>query len=65
MFLHIVEGKFVEYQKKILSLFEHADQLDEHSEYYKIGKEYSIEDNINNYTVSITNLYNNFNFFII
>ncbi|CAH0589095.1 unnamed protein product [Chrysodeixis includens] len=45
-----VEGKFVEYQKKILSLFEHSEQLDFHSEYYKVGKEYSIEDNINNYT---------------
>ncbi|CAH0589096.1 unnamed protein product [Chrysodeixis includens] len=44
-----VDASFIEYQKKILALFEHSEQLDVHSEYYKVGKEYSIEDHIDNY----------------
>lgn len=47
-----VEANFVEYQKKILALFEHSEQLDLHAEYYKLGKEYNIEANIDNYSVS-------------
>ncbi|KAJ8715018.1 hypothetical protein PYW08_004999 [Mythimna loreyi] len=48
--LKAVEPQFVEYQRKVLALFEHSEQLDEHSEYYKIGKSWNIETNIDNYT---------------
>lgn len=47
-----VEPKFVEYQKKILHLFENSEQLEYGSDYYKIGKDYDIEANIQNYSVS-------------
>lgn len=59
MLFFTVEADFVVHQKKILALFEHSEQLDAHSEYYKLGKEYNIEANINKYTVSI--IHNDFN----
>nr|AVC68643.1 arylphorin subunit b [Spodoptera exigua] len=45
-----VEPQFVEYQKKILALFEHSKQLEYHADYYKVGKDYDIEANIQNYS---------------
>uniref|UniRef100_A0A2A4J4V2 Arylphorin n=2 Tax=Heliothis virescens TaxID=7102 RepID=A0A2A4J4V2_HELVI len=45
-----VDAAFVEHQKKILTLFEHSEQLDVHAEYYKVGKDYDIEANIAGYT---------------
>ncbi|CAH1639111.1 unnamed protein product [Spodoptera littoralis] len=48
--LKAVESKFVEYQKKILALFEHFNQPDYYSDYYKVGKDYDIEANLQNYS---------------
>lgn len=49
-------------QKKVLSLFHVPTQVDVNAEYYKIGTEFSIEANIDCYTVSITKyLFNLFN----
>nr|QIZ16646.1 arylphorin protein precursor [Antheraea mylitta] len=45
-----VDAVFVERQKKVLSLFQDVDQLNTNDEYYKIGKDYDIEANIDNYT---------------
>nr|AFP55240.1 aryphorin type 2 [Cerura vinula] len=45
-----VGAEFVARQKKVLDLFENTYQLNENDEYYTVGKEYSIEANIDNYT---------------
>lgn len=42
----------MERQKKVLSLFQDVDQVNTNDEYYKIGKDYDVEANIDNYTVS-------------
>lgn len=47
-----VDSEFVEKQKKVLSLFFLPNQLETNAEYFKIAKEYDIEANIENYTVS-------------
>nr|AAB86644.1 arylphorin precursor [Hyalophora cecropia] len=45
-----VDAVFVERQKKVLSLFQDVDQVNVNDEYYKIGKDYDVEANIDNYT---------------
>ncbi|CAH2043549.1 unnamed protein product, partial [Iphiclides podalirius] len=45
-----VDAEFVAKQKKVLSLFLTPNQIDTNAEYYKIGKEYNIEANLENYT---------------
>ncbi|XP_030040373.2 arylphorin subunit beta [Manduca sexta] len=45
-----VDAAFVERQKKVLDLFQDVDQVNPNDEYYKIGKEYNIEANIDNYS---------------
>lgn len=53
--LYSVDAVFVEKQKKILSFFQDVSQLNTDDEYYKIGKDYDIEMNMDNYTVSTNN----------
>ncbi|KAJ0174679.1 hypothetical protein K1T71_009787 [Dendrolimus kikuchii] len=45
-----VDAKFVEVQRKILWLFQDVEQINTDDEYYKIGKDYDIAANIENYT---------------
>nr|WGN96261.1 setae polypeptide [Ochrogaster lunifer] len=45
-----VDSDFITRQKKVLSLVENVEQVTEFFDYYPIGKNYSIEDNIDNYT---------------
>ncbi|XP_023936946.1 arylphorin subunit beta [Bicyclus anynana] len=45
-----VDAEFVQKQQQILKLFYHPEQVNPEAEYYKIGKEYDIEKNIDNYT---------------
>lgn len=52
MLFFLVDAEFVTKQKKILALFYNAYQTDVTEEYFKIGKDYNIEANIKEYTVS-------------
>ncbi|KAI5630687.1 hemocyanin, ig-like domain-containing protein [Phthorimaea operculella] len=45
-----VDAEFVARQKKVLSFFKHVEQFDHEEEWYKIGKEYDLEQNKENYT---------------
>lgn len=45
-----VNDDFVYRQKKVLSLLKYVNQVDPDADYYKIGKEYDVEANIEHYT---------------
>lgn len=50
--LFLVDETFVNRQKQVLSLFAYFKQVATEAEWYKIGHDYDVEANINNYTVS-------------
>lgn len=56
-----MDAKFVETQKKILWLFQDVEQINPDDEYYKIGKDYDIDANKENYNVSISCIINSLN----
>ncbi|KAJ2945583.1 hypothetical protein O0L34_g407 [Tuta absoluta] len=45
-----VDAEFVARQKKVLSFFKHVEQFDHEEEWYKIGFEYDLEKNKENYS---------------
>lgn len=61
-----VDAEFVAKQKKVLSLFAYIIQVYPEAEWYKIGKEYDVQANIDKYSVSFSFCdvqTNNFNIF--
>lgn len=54
LFLFLVDAKFVLHQKKLIVLLENITQVWKDAEWYKVGFEYDIEANKENYTVSTT-----------
>lgn len=53
----LVKADYVEHQKKVLSFFAYPGQVYTEAEWYKIGKDYDIQANIDNYTVRILNVF--------